>query len=42
MSRRSTIPAASSCSSLSESVVGEIPGRDWRNSLKRAAPLEQA
>ena len=26
----------------SESVVGEIPGSDWRNSLKRAAPLEQA
>jgi hypothetical protein len=39
---RSTIPAASSCSSRSDSVVGETPGRDWRNSLKRAAPLEQA
>ena len=41
-SGRSTIPAASSCSRRSESVVGETPGRDWRNSLKRAAPLEQA
>ena len=40
--RRSTIPAASSCSSRSERVVGETPGSDWRNSLKRAAPLEQA
>jgi hypothetical protein len=39
---RSTTPAASSCSSRSERVVGETPGRDWRNSLKRAAPLEQA
>src|SRR6266480_1493658 len=39
---RSTMPAASSCSRRSESVVGETPGRDWRNSLKRAAPLEQA
>ncbi len=39
---RLTIPASSSCSSRSDRVVGETPGSDWRNSLKRAAPLAQA